>query len=260
MNDDERLEALGERARQQWSEQTAAVRPESVEGWTPLRESEREDIIGAALAALEQHNATPSDDAPRWVPDATDPGPGPADVAEPTPAANDGPGRWRWAAVGVVVAVAAVMVLWLGSMPRVSALPGYAEAEFEAGTAAVRGDAPQVAIARLPPSATIRWVLRPATAVEGGVGVRILAQGPATHCMTLPSGVRIADSGAVELYGEVETMLPLSPGVWTLTAIVGRAQVLDGLDNACAWHAEGSPPPPGLAVAATRTVELVPGT
>ncbi len=253
MTEDELLDVLGEGARQQLSAQTRGYGPASIPEWSPLSDDEHQDIIGGALARLASEDD--SDDS-EVGPDS--------DPAQPVisppiePAANEAPRRAAWVVVAGVVAVAAAVLLWRGISPSSgSPLPSYTEAEFEAGTARVRGDTATEVVPRLPPSAELRWVLRPSTAIEGTVGLRILAQGAGRHCIAPTRGIRIASSGAIEVQGSVDRLLPLAVGPWTLTAIVGRETVLESMDDPCAGFGAGQGAPRGVVAAATRRVELI---
>ncbi len=255
MSDDEILDALGTRARQRWSEQTAALDAESVEGWTPLTDSEQQDVVAGVLAQL---GDAPSSDASE---ESAAPVPIHGRPVEhvPEPAANEPPGRSRWlAAAGAVLAVAAAVVIWRGTAPSIEALPTYEDAGFEGGTAIVRGDAPEAEVPRLLPDGELRWRLRPSTAVEGTVRMHLWADGAQPRCIAVGDALRVSGQGALEVQGRVADVLPLPPGEWVLTPIIGRAEAFAGLEDPCAWRAQGTAAPDGVIAGGSRTIRIDP--
>ncbi len=264
MTEDELLDELGQEARRQWSEATASLRPGDQPQWSPLTESEQAALVAGALARLDRESAAPDRTGAERVAAqgqreaAEKPAAGGPTVTDPVePAANERPGTLTRvvAAAGLVLVAAAVLLLWRAQAPQVPGLPGYTD-DFSGGIQQVRSSAEPAAgeVPILEPEAELRWVLRPQTEVEGGVDVRILAEGPARRCLSVTQGKRIARRGSIELAGPVGPMLGLEPGEWTLTAIVGRVEALSALDDACDWRAEGRSPPEGVREAGVHRV------
>lgn len=234
MNDDELMGKLGERARQRWS----ASSPSSADSDdVPLSADDEQALIDGVLDRL---------DAPS--PDKT--------VVPLVPPANHRR-RSMVIAASVVMALAAGLVLWLSASPVVAPLPAYEDAGFEGGTAIMRGDdTPTPEVPVLDPTGELRWRMRPATAIKGSVGMRVLAQGERAHCLDIGAAARVSADGAIEIQGRVGTILPLPAGTFTLTAIVGRADVLETMDDPCAWRTAGEAVPEGFVVAAERTIRI----
>lgn len=250
-DEDELLDSLGRRARERWSEASASLRPESVEGWTPLREDERDAIEEGVLARLAA--AEPSDRS-SFEPELED-----GDAHEIVqPAANDPPARRWWVVGGIAAAVAATLLLWWRLVPSVAPLPGYEDVGFEGGTAVVRSDVrPGDGLPQLRADGELRWRLQPGTAVDGPVELFISARGPQSRCLAVERGARVLPSGAIEVSGRIGDLLDLVPGEWALTVIVARPSALEGLTDPCAWHRGGRVAPAGMTAVGPRRVQLV---
>lgn len=250
-DEDELLDSLGRRARERWSEASASLRPESVEGWTPLREDERDAIEEGVLARLAA--AEPSDRS------SCEPTLGDGDARDTVgPAANEPPARRWWVAGGVVAALAAALLLWSRLGPAVAPLPGYEDVGFEGGTAEVRSDALSGdGLPQLRADGELRWRLQPRTAVDGPVEVFISARGSQSRCLAVEHGVRVLPSGAIEVAARIGDLLDLPPGEWALTMIVARPSALEGLADPCAWHRDGRVAPVGMAAVGPRRVRII---
>jgi hypothetical protein len=132
------------------------------------------------------------------------------------------------AAVTIAAAAALLFVVW----PRGQgvALPEYVEDSFEGGLRTVRKDAPPPPtgeVVPLLPKSRVRWVLVPKTATKAAVDLRLSVTGDRAECLAPSTGVRIAESGAIELAGTAEEIFGLPPGVYVVTAMVGTREAFD---------------------------------
>lgn len=236
MKQDELLDDLGRLARTQ-AEQPTASGADADELLRPLDAAAHDRIVARLMplvrpdarpnaqpAALPGHATAP--DAPRVqaVSDTSTATPG-AQVTElrrhRSRAAQAGtrrsrPQRWLRA---IAPAVAAAAVLWFVWPQAGAPLPTYA-LELSGGRSAERG-ATAAAIIRVGAGDHVSAVLRPATAVEGAVAVRVFVNGHA-----LPDGgalgVEQSADGALRISGLGPALGALAPGRHRLQFAVGR--------------------------------------
>ncbi len=157
-------------------------------------------------------------------------------VLEPTAAANDS-GR-AWLVRGLAVAAALVLGWWL--VPRESApieadppvlalarIPAYELLESDGGLAATRSlPVSPSTVHRYRADSELEWRVRPRSAVQGEVAVRLFAFGEGTAKMLAADDlVEVAPTGAVRVHGLVGS-LGLARGTWTIAIVVGRPAAL----------------------------------
>jgi len=245
-DDDELLQALGalERERDtavaQWealargevsrdevvaSRTEAGEAPEEVERVAALvsAESSRDwlDIGARALAA-----DTSSDDAP------------PVSLES-----RRRPSAARWWAAGAVLLAAALAVLWFARpRPPVSTLPDYTLVVRNETVRTERGADTDMEPARYRRDSDVYWVLQPAEAVTEPLKVAIVAENETGEQRIFEppaAALDISEQGVVRLRGTLETVLPLSPGRWTLRVLVGPSVPTspDALEAGGPWSA-----------------------
>lgn len=160
--------------------------------------------------------------------------------------------RFRAIAIATVtLAAAAALVLVMWPRGQGAALPEYVEDAFEGGLRTVRKDAPPPTtedVVPLLPTSRIRWVFVPKTATKEAVDLRLSVTGDREVCVAPEAGVRIAESGAIEVAGSAEEILGLPAGVYSVTALVGTREAFASVDDACAAE--------NVASVATRRFEI----
>ncbi len=128
-----------------------------------------------------------------------------------------------WTAVAVAVAVAAALALWFAvRAPAAPGMPAYTAVAISGGPAAVRGEGDAVAstVTLETPSGAIDWRFAPATPVEGGVEVVLVARSAdAEPVVSKATGAEIKDSGSVRLRGPLDGFIDLAPGAWTIDVV-----------------------------------------
>ncbi len=225
---DESDERVGRRARERWDASTDAL----VADADPIDAAEAEAVLARVLAGVGA----------------------PANDVVPVVARRRG---WiAAAAVGLAAAAAIVIAIW--PRDRGPGLPAYVEDSFEGGVKAVRKDVPAVprdAVVPLLPTSSIRWVFAPMEATTLEVELRIAVTGDATTCVAPKTGVRVVPSGAIELAGAMQDVLPLAPGEYTLTALVGTKHDMAAAKDPCSVD-DGGSRPAGITAVASRTIEM----
>lgn len=220
---------LAERARRRWDDATAEIL--AAEG-TDVPALDDDAVVAGTLARLDE----------RAQRDAR--------VVDLHARPRGGAVRWLGAA-GAAIA-AAMLVWWM--RPAAPLLPAYEET-FEGGIRSERGDPVEAGIAiELLPSSRIRWSFAPATATNVPVAVRIEARGSTQTCVD-PGGVRISPSGAIDVAGTVGEVLDLPAGTWELTALLGPADRIAELADACARESNGTRPA-GVVELGRRAIEI----
>ncbi len=133
---------------------------------------------------------------------------------------------------GAAVALAAAVVLWLGLRGPVApaadaALPPYAATRLDGGTATMRSlDAPP-SVLSLRPDAALDWILTPRSPVRAPVGAVILAVAPDQPGVLIePRGLEVSAEGVVRITGAAAEVLPLAPGRWSITVVLGPPHAL----------------------------------
>jgi hypothetical protein len=182
-----------------------------------------------------------------------------ASVDAPANDAAPAPARPRWiaaAAVGLAAAAAIVIAVWpRGSGPG---LPAYVEDAFEGGLKTVRKDpapVPTDAVVHLLPTSSVRWVFAPMQATTLAVDLRIAVTGDTTKCLAPTKGLKVVESGAIELSGAAGDVLPLPAGTYTITALVGTRSDMHDAEDPCRVEANGSRPA-GITAVASRLIEM----
>ncbi|MCH9683717.1 MAG: hypothetical protein K0V04_19945 [Deltaproteobacteria bacterium] len=232
----ELLSQLGARARQQWDAATEArLQRDQEELSDPAADPA---LVARVMEQLEQPEAA-------------------AEVSRSQPRPRSRPRSWVPALIAVAAMVA--LMLWLrpGRVPA-DIVPEYREVMFEGGIRPTRADAADgTQPPRLEGTSLLRWRLTPQTRVDIAVDIRIAAVGAEHRCLTVSQGKQIMPTGAIELLGSVHQLLPLPPGSWTLTVLVGSTARLATLANPCARSDDGSWPA-GVRAAASRLVVIAP--
>ena len=134
------------------------------------------------------------------------------------------PARRRWiAGAGSLAAAAALMlVLWRDDGADDPGLPLYSVVQA-GGEASERGEPEAAKLLRLRGDTAIDWRLAPASAVDGEVGLRVVAhQGEVSRWVSVDGVTEVAASGVIRLRGRAGAWLGLPPGLWTLNLVIGR--------------------------------------
>jgi hypothetical protein len=155
--------------------------------------------------------------------------------------------RRRVAVIGVLLASAAALTFVIrgageGSQPdpgqAVAVLPDYT-GQLRGGQARQRGEQDRQATLELMASDEIDWLLTPAEPVSGKIGVVLVAEGSGARAHFVPDPhAQIAESGAIRLRTELDQLIALEPGEWTLTLLIGPPGDLPS--NLADARAEGS--------------------
>lgn len=247
---DESLEALGERARARWEDDTTAALEASRANDDAFEDDDAFDddafdddaIANAVLARL----------APN--------------VQELHPA-NDAvprPGR-RLGWVVVAVSLAAAIALWFGIRERGTSTTAPKivryEGTFAGGDHRTRAveDPKEVSTEprQLRAASSITWTLVPATSVDVSMTVWIEASA-ASHrrCVSIaPEFLTSHEGGALSIAGEAGAVLGLNPGSWSLRALVGPPSAFASMDDPCADDQRARH---GIVSAGTQDVVIVP--
>ena len=210
----------------------------------PLAEERTEQLVDALAGALAQGSDAP--EAPISLAErrARAESSSSSTSSSSSSSSSSSPTRSRagWiGGVGVLAAAAAVL-LWVrpfagdggGDAVVDEAMPGYSlvvrnravmekRSAPEATAGAEQGDA------RYHPSSRIHWVLTPERGVAGEVSVAVLArsdEGSARLLTIDPAALERSPEGAVTLRGRLDELLPLAPGRWTLSVIVGATAAM----------------------------------
>lgn len=134
---------------------------------------------------------------------------------------------WRaaGAAVATLAAAAAFAVAWLPTTAELPPLPGYA-LDLSDGAQGVRGDSAVVKLPEFFPTTTFELIARPASPTEGAVAAVGVLVGNGVRVRWTPPFERSAD-GALRVRGPAGDVLPVGPGDWALTLVVGRPGEVD---------------------------------
>ncbi len=132
---------------------------------------------------------------------------------------------WLGGSIAAAAAVAAIVLLVPGPAPL---LPRYV-ATLEGGVREIRSASPagEAAVRAFAPGGRFELVLTPATGVVGQVEARLFLE-RSGELRGLEVHPEISESGAVRIVGEIGREVPITPGDWTLWAVVGRRGKLPG--------------------------------
>lgn len=184
----------------------------------PFEDEERANLLDGVFEQLERETAAaPGDEAPR--------------DAAPQVVALEPRRRSRLAWIGVVTAIAAALLLWLGSRGRITpseTLPPYEATRLEGGVAAMRSsDADPPSSISLHDDASIDWIFTPRAPVRTPVGAVLLATSAEQRTVLVrPEALEVSEEGVVRLAGRRAEVLPLSPGTWSVTVLLGAPATL----------------------------------
>ncbi len=198
----------------------------------PLAEDETERLVDVLAGALERGPEAPEPEA-REAPISLAERRAQVEELEATPRSRAG-----WIGGAGLLAAAAAVLLWVrpfsgagvGDAVVDEALPGYSLVVRNRSVMEARSaDEKAEPTARYRPSSRVHWVLSPERGFAGTVAVAVLARrhgGPARLLRVDAAALERSPEGAVTLRGRLDELLPLSPGEWTLSVLVGAAGAL----------------------------------
>ncbi len=213
---DDPLRRLGDRQRDVESNPDAETAERLEALLPPIEGDERSDLLDGAFARL-------SDSSPSEGDEEDDEGSAPQVVSL-------GEARQRrsvW--IAAAIAVAAALLLWLGMRQGTTpagdplALPSYSAARLEGGARTMRsGDDASVTKLELGADDRVEWVFKPETPVTKPLAATVLAVSPAAEPVLSPVvGATVSPRGVVTVEGPLSEIVPLSPGTWQTTVLIG---------------------------------------
>jgi hypothetical protein len=214
---DELLRALGMRQAVDpdgSDEVRALLRPFEAEERAALLDAVFEQVDReAAVADAEPRPATPQ-------PSAT--------VVELAPARGS---RWVW--IAAVTAIAAALLLWLGlrgpgPVTPGEAVPSYAATRLDGGSATMRSsETAAPSSISLTTDASIDWIFTPRAPVRTPVAAAVLATSAGQPAvLARPAALEVTEEGVVRISGRLAESLPLAPGTWSVTVLIGDPATL----------------------------------